>query len=479
MTTRARWSLRRRLVVGIVALLAIAGVVIGAVSVLALQGFLLGRLDRQLEAASQRALIQVGQRPSGQFPPPLQDGGNDLRSQPGQAPLTITSMIESGTLVNAGYIDAAGVTHDLTPEQQRVLLDVPADGDPRTVDLGDLGQYRVVLTDDRVVGLPLNDIQTTLYQLAAIIAGITLLVLAIAVAAGTFVVRIALRPLERVVATATHVAELPLDRGEVALAERVPEADADPRTEVGQVGAAINRMLGHVASALSARQASENKVRQFVADASHELRTPLTSIRGYAELTRRGEHELPDDVVRSIGRVESEATRMTSLVEDLLLLARLDEGRDLERHPLDLSRLLIDAVSDAHAAGPDHEWSLDLSEEPIVIEGDQGRLHQVVANLLANARVHTPAGTAVRVGLALVGDEAEITVADDGPGIPAELQPVLFERFARGDGSRSRAAGSTGLGLAIVEAVVAGHGGTVAVASEPGRTEFRVRLPVG
>jgi two-component system OmpR family sensor kinase len=259
---------------------------------------------------------------------------------------------------------------------------------------------------------------------------------------------------------------------------RVPDDDADPSTEIGQVGAAINRMLGHVASALAARQASENKVRQFVADASHELRTPLASIRGYAELTRRGNYTLPDDVVHSLARVESEATRMTSLVEDLLLLARLDEGRDLESDPLDLSRLLIDAVSDAHAAGPDHEWSLDLPEEPVLVDGDEARLHQVIANLLANARVHTPPGTQVIVSVSIDEDSAVLTVADDGPGIPSELLPVLFERFARGDSSRSRAAGSTGLGLAIVSAVVEGHRGVVTVESEPGRTVFRVDLPL-
>jgi two-component system OmpR family sensor kinase len=464
--------------VGIVALLALASLVIGTVSVLALQGFLMGRLDSQLEAATQRTMVQVGERPPGEAPPPDFDG-EDLRIQPGQAPMTITSFVRGDGLVNAGYIDAAGVTHDLTSAQQATLLALPADGEPRTVELGELGQYRVAVSDNRLVGLPLSDVQTTVYQLLATIGGITLLVIAIAFAAGSVVVRLALRPLQRVAATATHVAELPLDRGEVALAERVPGSDADPRTEVGQVGAAINRMLEHVASALSARQASENKVRQFVADASHELRTPLASIRGYAELTRRADHDLPDDVVRALGRVESEATRMTSLVDDLLLLARLDEGRALERLPVDLTRLLIDAVGDAHAAGPDHEWSLDLPEEPIEIQGDQGRLHQVIANLLANARVHTPAGTAVTAALAHAGDEAMLTVTDDGPGIAGDLQPVLFERFARGDGSRSRAAGSTGLGLAIVEAVVTAHGGTVAVASRPGRTEFSVRLPVG
>ena len=193
-------------------------------------------------------------------------------------------------------------------------------------------------------------------------------------------------------ATATRVAELPLDRGEVALAERVPDADTDPRTEVGQVGAALNRMLDHVGNALEARHASETQVRQFVADASHELRTPLAAIRGYAELSRRSREPVPDEVAHVLRRVESEAQRMTALVEDLLLLARLDAGRPLAHDPVDLTMLVVDAVSDAHAAGPGHDWQLDLPDEPVVVTGDGARLHQVLANLLANARTHTPAG---------------------------------------------------------------------------------------
>jgi two-component system OmpR family sensor kinase len=237
-------------------------------------------------------------------------------------------------------------------------------------------------------------------------------------------------------------------------------------------------MLGHVASALSAREASEKKVRTFVADASHELRTPLASIRGYSELTRRGGHELPADVVHALGRIESESLRMTSLVEDLLLLARLDDGRSLEEVPVDLSALLVDAVSDAQAAGQQHEWSLDLPDEPVVVTGDSARLHQVVANLFANARTHTPAGTLVTISARLDGSSAELRVADTGPGIDPAVLSTVFERFARGDTSRSRVAGSTGLGLAIVEAVVAAHRGTVSVESSPGSTVFTVRLPV-
>jgi two-component system OmpR family sensor kinase len=476
---RAPWSLRRRLVVSIVGLLALGAIVIGLVSAFTLQGFLMTRLDNQLVASADRA--QNFEQGGGGGQPNNQP---NFPGGPGQAAGTIFVHVQNGTIDRAAYIDSKGVRQNLTAAQEKTVLSVPTTNEPTTVDLGGtLGSYRWIATelsdgDELAVGVPLADTNGTVTGLLEIIAGITIIVLVIAFFVGERVVRIALRPLQRVVSTATHVSELPLDRGEVALGVRVPDSDADPRTEVGQVGAAINRMLGHVSSALNSREASERKVRQFVADASHELRTPLASIRGYAELTRRGSYTLPPDVVHALGRVESEATRMTSLVEDLLLLARLDEGRDLESRPLDLSRLLIDAVSDAHAAGPDHTWSLDVPDEPVMILGDQQRLHQVVANLLANARVHTPAGTSVTVRLGTEGGDAIVTVADDGPGIPDDLQPVLFERFARGDSSRSRAAGSTGLGLAIVSAVVEGHRGRVLVRSEPGATEFRMELPL-
>jgi two-component system OmpR family sensor kinase len=224
-------------------------------------------------------------------------------------------------------------------------------------------------------------------------------------------------------------------------------------------------------------------VRQFVADASHELRTPLAAIRGYTELAQRKRKDLPDDVAHAMSRVESETQRMTHLVEDMLLLARLDAGRPLGREPVDLSRLVVDAVSDAHVAGLDHDWALDLPEEPVTVVGDEARLQQVLVNLLANARIHTPAGTSVTTSLAIGSDAAVLTVADTGPGIAAALLPEVFTRFARGDSSRSRQAASvpsgTGLGLSIVAAVVKAHDGTIDVQSEPGRTQFVVRLPLG
>lgn len=297
-------------------------------------------------------------------------------------------------------------------------------------------------------------------------------------------------------ATATRVSELPLHSGEPALHERVRAAEADPRTEVGQVGAALNRMLGHVSSALTARQQSEMRVRQFVADASHELRTPLASIRGYAELTRRGREEPGPDTRHALGRIESEATRMTGLVEDLLLLARLDAGGPCP--PATPTPTWPRSSSTPSAmpgpCGPEHHWRLRLPDEPVPVRVDPARIQQVLVNLLANARTHTPPGTTVTAHVSLAapavapaaaraaaaGGETSavrLLIEDDGPGIPPDLLPHVFERFARGDASRSRAAGSTGLGLAIVQAVVTAHGGRVGVRSEPGRTCFEVLLP--
>jgi two-component system OmpR family sensor kinase len=294
---------------------------------------------------------------------------------------------------------------------------------------------------------------------------------------GTGFVRLSLRPLRRVAATATRVTELPLASGEVTLPERVP--DADPRTEVGQVGSAFNRMLGHVEAALARRAASESRLRRFAADASHELRTPLAAIRGYAELARRHPGPIPGDIAHALSRVESESARMSVLVDELLLLAQLDAGRPLAKEPVDLTRLAIDATSDARAASGDHRWRLELPGEPVHVLGDEHRLHQVLANLMSNAAKHTPPGTTVTVAVAAGADPGTVrlSVTDDGPGIPEDLQPALFERFVRGDSARSNAGASTGLGLAIVQAVTTAHGGSVSMTSRPGQTIFVITLP--
>jgi two-component system OmpR family sensor kinase len=294
------------------------------------------------------------------------------------------------------------------------------------------------------------------------------------------VVERSLRPLTRLAATATQVSNLPLDSGEGHVPIRVAPGDANPASEVGQVGLAFNHMLDNVEGALAARHRSETKVRRFVADASHELRNPLASIRGYAELTRRGSEELPGDAAHALNRIEAESERMSVLVQDLLLLARLDSEPTLDLQPTDLTEIVLNTVSDARAASTDHTWSLNLPEEVVIGRADAHRLHQVVANLLANARTHTPPGTAVETALSAADGWAVISVTDNGPGVPAEIQDSVFERFTRADVSRVRQAGgsSTGLGLAIVSAVVNAHGGRVDLESRPGHTRFTIRIPL-
>ncbi|MGA5559954.1 sensor histidine kinase [Streptomyces platensis] len=484
---RRRWSLRTRLVVSAVVLIAVVGAVIGTVTTLALYSYMQGQLDRQVHDFVMRAQMP---RP---HEPRRPQGGLDFVAMAGQPLGAVGARTGPGgtaeggaKLTNpTGRLPEERLT-DLNTAQVAALNRVPKDGRSHTAELPGLGDYRVESAKDGslVLGLPLADVQKTVGRLVLIEACVTAAGLAAVGLAGSAMVGIALRPLRRVAATATRVSELPLHQGDVALHVRVPASESDGRTEVGQVGAALNRMLGHVGSALAARQESETRVRRFVADASHELRTPLASIRGYAELTRRGREQPGPETRHALGRIESEAERMTGLVEDLLLLARLDSGRPLAYERIDLSPLVVDAVSDARVAGAGHRWRLELPEEPAVVYGDAGRLHQILVNLLANARTHTPEGTTVTARVrAATGASAgrdgdvQLEVRDDGPGIPAELLPHVFERFARGDASRSRAAGSTGLGLAIVQAVVAAHGGTVRVGSVPGRTVFTVTLP--
>ncbi|NRG41083.1 HAMP domain-containing protein [Rathayibacter sp. VKM Ac-2835] len=479
------------MVVTVVALVAVTAGIVAAVSLLSLRSILYSSTDVQLSESLQR--LQDFDGP-GRFEGPdaieraTTCSGGSFGDGPSQDLSTITAVQQSdGSFVGA-YTDAADTCQQLSDSADSVLGSaVAADGDEVSIDLpGELGQYRVraavVEGAVVVVGVPLRGVAATLGSLTVVVVIVVLAAMLLAALLATAIIKVALRPFERVEAIATRVAELPLERGEVELAERVPEEDADTRTEVGRVGVAFNRMLDHVTGALEARQESENKVRQFVADASHELRTPLAAIRGYAELPRRSEAKLSEEAAYSLDRIESAAMRMTSLVEDLLLLARLDEGRALQKEPVDLTMLLIEAVSDAHVAGPDHEWDLELPEEPLEIPGDRFRLHQVVANLLRNATVHTPPGTRVVTTLAQDRDErgqriAVVSVTDSGPGIDPALVPVLFERFSRGDSSRARTTGSTGLGLAIVAAVVEAHGGRITVASEQHRTTFRVELP--
>ncbi|MFE9885563.1 sensor histidine kinase [Streptomyces scopuliridis] len=540
---KRRWSLRTRLVVSAVTLIAIVGTVIGAVTTIAYRSYLYDQLDTQVQAIAKRAAgpppgkaannaengvgdgvgsgagsgTRNGTGDGDRLPSSLPEVKDPLKIVTGGgAPVgTVGVELTDGGAVGRGLMSSLQKNENTWPPiaetplseaQKAAIAAVPRDEAAHTVTLPEGVDYRVQyvigVNGAYLVGIPAAQVQESLNTLVLVEVCVTVAGLIAAGIAGSALVGVALRPLRRVATTATRVSELPLHSGEVAPLVRVPAAEADPRTEVGQVGAALNRMLGHVGSALAARQESETRVRQFVADAGHELRTPLASIRGYAELTRRGREETGPDTRRALGRIEAEAERMTGLVEDLLLLARLDAGRPLSYESTDLSPLVVDAVSDAHAAGQDHHWRLELPEpdEPsATVYGDASRLHQVLVNLFANARTHTPPGTTVTArvrrsdggyldgryldgglsGAWSPGDGSSVVldVQDDGPGIPPELLPHVFERFARGDASRSRAAGSTGLGLAIVQAVVTAHGGTVTVQSVPGRTVFSVRLP--
>ncbi|MEV8552466.1 HAMP domain-containing sensor histidine kinase [Streptomyces glaucescens] len=502
-------TLRTRLVVASVVLIAVVCAVIGTVTTLALRSHLYEQLDGQLK--------EVAARAASGFVPPDEQPGTDPGENPGtgtggglpggqarqpqavdlarfvergpQPSGTIAAEVSGGTITEAKVGRKAKDDNDisqltaesLTGAQTAALAGVARDGAAHTVDVPGLGGYLARYETGRngsyYAAIPTSDVGSTIRTFVLVEVSVTAAGLVAASLAGAVIVGVATRPLRRVAATATRVSELPLHSGEVNLDERVPEAECDPHTEVGRVGAALNRMLDHVHGALHARQQSEMRVRQFVADAGHELRTPLASIRGYAELTRRGREEAGPDTRHALGRIESEAGRMTLLVEDLLLLARLDAGRPLRFERTDLVPLVVDSVSDARAAGRDHDWRLELPDEPALVHADAARLQQVLVNLLANARTHTPPGTTVTARVRREGPWLCVDVRDDGPGIPPELLPHVFERFARGDSARSRATGSTGLGLAIVRAVVTAHGGTVAVDSAPGRTVFTVRLP--
>uniref|UniRef100_UPI0034DF1394 sensor histidine kinase n=1 Tax=Streptomyces flavofungini TaxID=68200 RepID=UPI0034DF1394 len=425
-----RRTLRTRLVLSAVALIAVVCAVIGTVTTIALKSHLYKQLDDALGQVAARAAGPAvlprdglpGRHGGG---PPVSRDPLEFVSRGPQEIGTIGAEVEGGAIKRALVsTEAEGVGElpdatRLTAAQADALASVPRDGAEHNADIPGLGEYRVTyatgVNGDFVVGVPTAKAANTLNTLIVVEVSVTAAGLAAASLAGAAMVGVALRPLRRIAATATRVSELPLHSGEVALHERAP--DADPHTEVGQVGAALNRMLDHVHSALDARQRSETRVRQFVADASHELRTPLASIRGYAELTRRGRESAGPDTRHALGRIESEAERMTGLVEDLLLLARLDaerqEGADLAGgggvrssayRSGDLAPLVVDAVSDARAAGPGHHWRLELPGpgEPALVRADTDRLHQAVANLLANARTHTPPGTevTVRVGAA-------------------------------------------------------------------------------
>ncbi len=450
-------SLTARLVAVAVALVALVSILIAGATVLVMQSYLTHQLDERVASAAQAMARGPGRGPG-------PDYGNL-----GPGALVIGFDRTGG---RGGAILGEGFEGDEALSESQVEKILATDADARTLEVPGHGTFRItsVGTGDArgIVGLPSADVDDSVGQLASVAAVLALGGIACAGLVGLVVVRRQLAPLREVAATAHRVSELPLASGEIEMTERVPGRLADERTEVGQVGAALNTMLDHVEASLGQRHRSEQQVRQFVADASHELRTPLATIAGYTELARRR----PETASTALDKVETESARMTGLVEDLLLLARLDAGRPLACEPVDLSRLLLEAVNDARVVDSDHHWRLSLPDAPLSVSGDEARLHQVVTNLLTNARKYTPAGSTVTV----TGTDRGFTVHDDGPGFPPELAPRAFERFVRGDVARTRAGGA-GLGLSLVEAIVAAHGGSVALATRPGDTTVTVHLP--
>ncbi|WP_412875562.1 sensor histidine kinase [Curtobacterium flaccumfaciens pv. flaccumfaciens] len=502
-------SLRWRIVAAVALLLVATNVVVGAVTVVAFRGYLVDRLDAELSTAAMRT---VGGRdgaeppPGASGPPPGSssssssssdsddppDPDNAFIGAPGQSAGTVIAIVRDGDVVLGGYTDGDGDQRRLTAAQQRTLAAVQTGGDPVTVGLGALGDYRVQAVGDDgdvfVTALPLGDLDAAIARLLLVIGVVTVLGLAVAAWALTVLVRRSLRPLERVAAVASGVTALDLERGDPDIPVRVSDSDLRANREVAQVGNALNRLLGHVARALTVRRDAEAGMRTFVADASHELRTPIATVRAYAELSERTADL--DTVHRNVQRIGREAVRMGDLVDELLLLARLDASAlasespasQVVREPLDLTSLVVEATMDARATAPDHRWTLQIvDDQPVSVAGDEVQLRRVVTNLLTNARTHTPPGTAVVVSLQSVpgsgGAVVRFVVANDGPPIPTESLATLFDRFTRGEASRSREHGTSGLGLAIVRAVVLAHGGGVRVASEPGRTAFTVDLP--
>lgn len=487
-------SLQTRLMTAVIGFVSLILIIVAVITSATLGKTMEDQLDQKLNGYAH----QLADR-TGAFAPSSATAQNVLSGPTASPPAGLVFVVSSPVTGFSGVVatnssgeELTGSLESLSSTQLAEIALALKGTSVATVSLSDLGSYRIMAlpaTNGVVVitGLPRDEIQSQLTQLLTVIALATIGGLILLALTTAITIRVSLRPLRAVAVTATRVANQQLDRGEVTITERVPASEADPRTETGLVGASLNKLLDHVNTSLASRQKNEERMRRFVADASHELRTPLASIRGYSELSLRALHQRPaaeqgpeviEGTTSSLERIQAQSLRMTRLVEDLLLLARLDEGQELVYGTVDLTQLALEGLSDARPTATDHHWSIEVPDEPVTVVGDAGRMHQVVANLLANARTHTPAGTRITLSVAREGADAVLRVHDDGPGIDPAIRDELFARFARGDSSRARQTGGTGLGLAIVKAIVEGHHGTISVASEPGDTTFTVRIPV-
>ena len=460
-----RLSLRARLLLAVLALATVGLVAADVATYSSLSSFLLDRTDSSLDETA-HSISQPGHDDDARIAPP----GTvvQVRSLDGATVVaTVSRPALPGYDAPSPKLPATIAPPKDTPGREAVsYFTVGSTGD------GDRYRVRASIEDGAtgmlVVASSLADVDSTLHRLLLIELVVTALVIGGIAGLGLWVVRLGLRPLGEIEDTAAAIAAGDLSR-------RVERAEE--RTEVGRLGLSLNAMLSRIETAFRAQEASERKLRRFVADASHELRTPLAAVRAYAELFERGASTRPTDLERSMRGINRESERMSVLVDDLLLLARLDDGRPLERVPVELDEVVGEAVETAHAVDPGRP--IELHAEPAVVVGDRVRLRQIVDNLLANVRAHTPAESPVSVSLTRMDGTAEIAVSDSGPGLDPDHLAHVFERFYRADASRARASGGVGLGLAIVAAVAEAHGGSVSASSEPGHgATFRIALPL-
>jgi two-component system OmpR family sensor kinase len=468
----SNWSLLNRLTLGVVLLSAMGFLASDVAAQTLMRSYLTQQMDSELLSVAGGSFPRVERAGIAREARGYQsdeDGDNvapavPLQSVPNSISLTLIG--PAGIILGqiGGDLNSTEITsylQSITPEQVIERANQPFTIEAPQSDFRVIAQKLPTGLGIVVVAQSFEDIDRTLLRLQGLFILIGLVMILFIALASRKVITVGLRPLATVEATAERIAE-----GD--LTARLP--DLKPNTEVGRLVNTLNTMLGRIEESFSARVESESKLRRFVADASHELRTPITAIRGFAELHRQGAVTGEEKTKELIGRIESESLRMGSLVEDLLLLARLDQSRQMKSDPINLSKLVFDAVESARAAGPDHPVNFNKSDDEIYALGDNDRIHQVVANLLANARTHTPVGTKIDVSVIQSEDGVRIRIADDGPGLSEKDQVQIFERFYRADPSRVRTGGEgTGLGLSIVEAVMRAHAGEVSVESELGK----------
>ncbi|MGA0866605.1 MAG: sensor histidine kinase [Candidatus Nanopelagicaceae bacterium] len=468
------WTLRNRLVLGISLLVALGFFLSGFAAQSAYRTFLIDEVDAQLVTIVDNSIIRLDRAG-------IQGEGSDDQPFRPLEPIRGVPSIAAITLIDLQGNVIGSVGGDLSVAKIEMTLDRVVDrisyGSPFTLESENVN-YRILALELPsglgivVASLSLESVQENIDQLRYLLTLIGLVVLLLIAALSRRAIRISLRPLAAVESTAEAIAE-----GD--LSARLPTAK--PHTEVGRLVASLNQMLTRIEESFAVRVESEKKLRRFVADASHELRTPLTAIRGFSELYRQGAVTGEEKTRELVQRIEEESIRMGSLVEDLLLLARLDQSPEIEKLPINLNEVVVDAVTSARVSGPDHPIEMEIPEEDSYVLGDQNRIHQVVANLLENARSHTPVGTRITVRIKEEENRTEVSVADDGPGMEPADQKRIFERFYRADSSRTRSVKTegSGLGLSIVKAIMEAHGGDVRVESELGKgATFTLTFPV-